>query len=1108
MSIPKFSVENPVLVNMLMVAILVAGVYTALTLTREMFPESRPNQVLISTVYPGATPEEVEKGIAIRIEEEIKDIEFIDKLETRISEGLSVILVSLTNDVTDVAQKVNEFKSAIDAIPRDEFPEEAEETRVVEFEPRLPVISVAIYGDVDEATLKAAGRRLRDDLLLLPDITDVALDGIRKDELTVEVEPEKLIEYHLSLAAITDAIRRTNLDLPGGQLKTVEQNVALRTLGETDEVERIADTILISGTTAGAQAATISRPGMGLSAGDSTAGRIVRVRDVGRVIDGFEDSDMRGRFNGQRGVNLTIYKTGDQDAIEIATRVKTFVAAKRGEPPPSDWVTKLGLKPEVQRIYQQSRNDPYPAGLTLALHSDLSRYIIDRLKLLQRNGAWGLSLVFLSLLLTLNWRVAFWVMMGLVLSICGGVLLMTLLGATLNLISMFGLIVVLGLIVDDAIVVGENIYARVERGEPPRLAAVRGAEEVTWPVLVAVATTIGAFFPLLFIEGRIGDFMGVLPIVVMSALLISLIEALMILPSHMADTLKPVRRDLSSAPPRNRLARLIRPIRQKQHQFFGAVVAVQYERFLRKATRYRYVTLASAVAALLISLGLVRGGHVEFVFMTKMDSETVLVNLEMPVGTPADQTENTLRVIENAILDRERFPEVNSSYALVGTQLQADEGGTIATSRSHLGQIIIELSPVDQRTRNSDEITAAMRQNTSNIAGVNSLKYQTMQGGPAGAEIEIEVTSERIADILSAINVLKEKLATKPGVHDIDDDYEAGRRELQLTLLESARPLGLTTQSLATEVRGAFYGLEARTLQRDREDVDIRVRFPEDRRNNIYELEAMRIATPRGGMVPLSEVARIDDAEGTASIRRIDQRRALVVRADVDQSQNNAERIIAEMAPAVSDLERNHSGLRIAFAGNKRETNKSLVSLRRDFMIAILIIFVMLAGLFKSYVHPLVVLAAVPFGVTGAIVGHYLMGYSMTILSMIGLVALTGIVVNDALILVDFIKKELAAGLPTIEAVISAGRRRLRPIILTSLTTILGLAPLMLEQSFQARFLIPMAISISFGLIFATVLTLVVVPALYLIVEDLRAAAHWLWFGTAQVPTPTSASEA
>jgi HAE1 family hydrophobic/amphiphilic exporter-1 len=1080
MSLPKFSVENPVLVNMLMIAILAAGIYTGLTMTREMFPESRPRQVLISTVYPGATPEEVEKGISLRIEEAVKDVEYIDKIETTISEGVSAILISLTSDVTDLDDKVNEFKAAVDSIPRDEFPEDAEETTVIKFEPTLPVASVAIYGDADETTLKDAGRRLRDDLLLLPEISDVRLYGIRKDEITVEVEPEQLIAHHLSLAQVAGAIRQTNLDLPAGLVKTADQNVAVRTLGETDDATRVAETIVRT----------------------TEGGKVVRVRNLGRVIDAFEDTETRGRFNGKPAVDLTVYKTGDQDAIQIAEYIKAFVAAKRGEPLKTSWLSRLGMGGEVRRIYERSANEPYPAALTFEVHGDLSRYIADRLELVQRSGSWGLLLVFLTLLLTLNWRVAFWVMMGLVLSVMGGLLLMDMFGATLNLISMFGLIVVLGLIVDDAIVVGENIYARVERGEAPRLAAVRGTEEVTWPVLIAVTTTIGAFFPLMFIEGRIGDFMGVLPIVVMSALLISLLEALIILPSHLADTLRPVQATTAAAPATGFVSRLTAPLRNGQQALMQRFIMGPYERFLRAAVRNRYVTIAAALSALMLSLGLVAGGFVEFVFIQKMDSETILVNLEMPVGTPADQTEARLLDLERQILDADRFPEVRTAYTLVGTQIEAGGSEATSSSRSHLGQIMLELTTVDQRDRQSDEIVQDMRRSIGQVVGANSLRFVSMRGGPGGAEIEIEVTGRDIGMLLSAAERLKQELGRQVGVYDIDDDYERGAREMQIELLDSARPLGITTQSLATEIRGAFYGLEARTLQRDREDIDIRVRFAEPRRAHIYELERMRVATPLGTMVPISEVAQIEESESTASIRRIDQRRAVVVQADVDQNQNNAEKIIAAMTPMLSELERELPGVRVEFAGNKREATKSLGSLQRDFMIAILLIFVMLAGLFKSYIHPLVVLTAVPFGMTGAIVGHFVMGYPLTILSMIGLVALTGIVVNDALILVDFINKERREGKLLFEAVISAGRRRLRPIILTSLTTILGLAPLMMEQSFQARFLIPMAISISFGLGFATVLTLVVVPSLFMIAEDAKRAIAWL--RGVEMPSPTA----
>jgi len=1082
-SVARLSVENPVLVNIVVLAILVGGVYAGLTLVREMFPESRPNAVVIVAPYPGATPLEVEKGLALRIEEAIKDIEDIDKIVTEISEGRCIIKVEMTHDVSDIDQAVTDFKAAIDAIPRDELPEEAEEIRVAKAEPRLPVISVTIFGDVDERTRKAVGERLRDDLLLLPDIGDIVLDGIRKAELAVEVEPEKLVEYRVSLVEVASAIRQANLDLPGGQVKTRRQNVSVRTLGETDDADRIAETIVRT----------------------TASGELIRVRDLGRVIDGFVDDETGGHFNGKPAVSATVYKTGDQDAIDIAEKVKAFATGKSRRPMTWDWLTRLknavGVTTAPQQVYQQAFNDPYPSNITIRTHSDLARFIESRLDLLKRNGLWGLGLVFLSLLFFLNGRVAFWVMMGLVLSVCGAVILMSLLGATLNLISMFGLIVVLGLIVDDAIVVGENIYARTERGEDSHTAAVRGTQEVAWPVVIAVCTTIGAFLPLLFIEGRIGDFMGILPIVVICALGVSLIEAFSVLPSHLAEALKQLKRDLGPEPPRHWLARITRPFRRAEKHLVLDILGRHYERLLRVAVRYRYVTVAAVSATLLIAVGLVVGGRVPFVFVQKMDSETVLVDLDMPVGTPTQRTREALAVIEEACL---KTDEVETVWALVGAQLDADESGAYATLRSHLAQLIIELKTVEQRDRSSDEVIAELREKTVRIPGINSLRYRAMQGGPAGAEIEIEVTGAGMDHILAATETLKSKLSQYRGVYDLVDDYEEGQPELQIELLDSARPLGLTTRALATEVRGAFYGLEARTLQRGREDVDIRVRFPEQRRRHIYELESMRVATPIGVTIPFCEVARLVETRGTASIRRVDQRRAVTVSADVDQQQNNAETIVADLRPTIAQLEREYPGLRVVFAGNKRETVKSLGSLQRDFLVALAVIYFMLAGLFKSYVQPLIVLTAVPFGLNGVIAGHLVMGYPLTILSMIGAVALTGIVVNDSLILVNFINKEIQSGRPIGEAVIAAGLRRLRPIILTSLTTILGLAPLMTETSFQARFLIPMAVSISFGLAFATVLTLVVVPANYVIVHDLKMLGRRIWYGPQ--PRPAGAS--
>ncbi len=1066
-SLPRFSVNNPVLVNLLMWTILIAGVYSGLTLVREMFPESTPNAVSITTVYPGATPAEVEKGISIKIEEVIKDIEEIDEIKTTIGEGVSSIRVVLRNDTSDVDQVVTDIKSAIDTIPSGDFPEEAEETQVRKLEPTIPVINVSYFGDLGAQALKDSARDLRDELLTIPGITEVILQGVLADEISVEVPPHRLNAYGLSLPDIADAIARANLDLPAGQIKTSGANVSVRTLGEEDQAAPIGEIIVRS---------------------DAT-GKVTRLREIGEVVDGFEEADVESRFNAQPAITATILKTPRQDAVDISKKVKALVAGKMHQPLERDWLAdlkyRLGIRDELERVYVRAWDSPCPAGGTFQTSTNLARFIEGRLDLLTRNGLWGMVFVFLSLLVFLNWRVAFWVMIGLLLAVLGTVIVMRIFGFSLNLISMFGLIVVLGLLVDDAIIVGEHIYTLVEDGMEPKLAAITGAETVTWPVLCAILTTIVAFAPLLMIEGQIGDFMGVLPVIVMCALGVSVFEALSILPSHLAEWLRPVEPSTGGAA----LARSrewISRFRAVQSFALKTVLLGGYERLLRKAVSYRYVTMAVLVGVLIVSVGMVFGGRVPIVYIQKSDSETVLANLKMPVGTPFEGTDAAIRVVERATAELE--DEMDTMYTLIGSQYSPD--GSASGQGSHLAQVIIELTAIENRDRSSEEILRELRAKTADIPGVNALSFTAMHGGPGGDAISIEISGPQLEDLVIASNRIKSKLSDYAGVFDIDDDFDAGRREVQIELLDSARALGLTTQSLATQVRGAFYGIEARKIQRDREDVKIMVRYPPWARTRLSDVESMWVATPEGALVPFREVARIEEGRSYATIRRKDQQRAVTVTADVDQSAGNARDINTDLEKYFPVLEREFPGTTLAFGGQSREFAKSFGSLRRDFLVAAMLIYVILTGLFKSYVQPLIVMTAIPYGVIGAIGGHYLMGYPITILSLIGLVALTGIVVNDSLILVDWINHRRAEGVPVYEAVIQGGRSRMRAIMLTSITTVLGLAPLLLETSFQARFLIPMGISIAAGVAFATVLTLVAIPAQYMILVDLQRMAR------------------
>ncbi len=1081
-SLPRFSVENPVLVNLFMATILVGGTYSGFTLVREMFPESRPSRVLITTTYPGATPADVEKGITLKIEEQIKDIDGVDKIRSTITEGESVILVEMVSGFDDIDQAVNDVKAAIDSIPPEDFPEEALESNVSKFEPRFPVIRVSLFGDLGDRALKTLGERLRDDLLALPGITNVSLSGTRKDEISVEVRPGRLVKFGLSFADVSDAIAQSNLDLPGGLLRTSTANISVRTLGEKDRGEELYDIVVRS----------------------DPSGRVIHLRDVATIVDGFEDVELGGHFNGSPAVSATVFKTADQDAIEIAALVRAIVAGKMGRPLERAWleglVARFSSRDVVREVYERAASDPYPPSIGVATHTDLSRFIEGRLDLLTRNGAWGLLLVFLSLLAFLHWRVAFWVMMGLVLAIMGSLIVMRLVGQTLNLITMLGLIIVLGLLVDDAIIVSEHVYSKVEAGVQPKPAAIAGTEEVTWPVVCAILTTIVAFVPLTFIEGQMGDWMSVLPVVVCVALSVSLVEALTILPSHLAHGLRPLRaKNEDPSVPRGALRTWIARLRGADGGILMPRLRRLYERVLRRATGYRYVTMAALLGAVLVVAGVVAGDHVPFVFLQKIDSETVIANLKMSVGTPVSKTREAIQAIERATLG---LSERKTVLTLFGSQESTDGG--LSTTQSHLGQMFLELLASDQRGRTSDEIVQQLRTDTTDIPGVDKLRYTTVSGGPGGAPIHLEISGDRPEDLTEVSKEFQARLAGFDGVFDIVDDFDAGRPEVQIELFESARALGLTTQSLATQVRSAFYGVEARKVQRRREDVKIMVRYPPDYRRRIHDIEMLRVATPSGQLVPFTEVARLTEGSGYASIKRTDQRRTVTVTADVDTNVSNSHRVIADLTGYFPDILRRYPGVQLAFGGQKLETTKSFGSLKHSFVIALLLIYVILAGLFRSYIQPAIVMAVIPFGLIGAVAGHFVMGYPLTILSMIGTVALTGIVVNDSMILVTFINHRVRDGVPIHEAVIQGGRSRLRPILLTSATTVLGIAPLMMETSFQAKFMIPMGVSISAGLIFATVLTLVAIPCMYLIVNDFEQIAAWVWRILLGIPCPVS----
>jgi len=1038
-NLPRLSVRNPVAVNLLMLAAVLSGLHYWNVLVREFFPNSEAEQVFVTVAYPGATPDEVEKSITRRIERELDAIEDVDEIESKILEGLSIVQLTLASGAN--RQRVlSDVRTEMDQVKPD-LPAGAEEPEISEVRPAIPVIGVVVYGDVSETRLREITKQVRDDVLDLPDVTRVVISGIRDPEIWAEVDPERLDEYALTLEEVGRAIAGTNLDLPGGQLKADEGNVRVRTMGERNRAAEIENIIVRS----------------------HPDGTTVRLRDVATVRDTFEDRVEMGRYAGKPGALITIFKTPEQDAIDIANRVKKYV---------SDNPTRLS------------------GAVSLAVTSDLARFIEQRLDLMTRNARLGLILVLIALALFLDLRVAFWVALGLPIAFLGTFTAMHLLGATINLISLFGLIVVLGLIVDDAIVIGENFYTKLGSGMSPIRAAVLGTSEVAVPVLAAVLTTMAAFLPLMWIEGRIGTFLGVLPIVVICALGVSLIEAFIILPCHLGHIRN---RDLLGRFPR------VKAIFGRLHDSRTRVLEVwlpdRYERALRFVLRWRYVTMATAAAISFVALGLLVGRIIPFVLLQDTDAETLSINLEMAAGTSEDRTLEVVRRIETLALD---YAEVKSVFSVVGTGFSA-RGRLNPADPATVGQLIVELVPAETREeeglRTSKEIVGELRRATQGIPGVSKLSVRPRGGGPQGRDIEIRVRADDLDTLRGAVAHVRGLLADFDGVYEMEDDLTEGKLELRLTLRDTARSLGLTTRDLALQIRHALYGFEAQDLQGEDEEITVRAILPLAARREIKDLGRLRIATPAGDRVPLEEVATFTTTRGYAALARVDGKRAITITAEVDEDRANTAAITSKLAGQVSGIDRDFPGTTVTFEGRKKETAESIGSLKIGFPVALLLIYSLIAVLFRSYVQPILVMATIPYALVGAIFGHLIMGYPFTILSMIGSVALAGIVVNDSLILVDFINRRRREGMPVLEAVVAGGRARLRAILLTSITTIFGIGPLMLERSFQAQFLIPMAISIVFGLAFATVLTLVLLPTLYLAFEDLRGGARWLLTG-------------
>ena len=1038
--------KNPVAANLLMVLVLAGGVVTAFSVKKEVFPEFSLDLISISMAYLGASPEEVEEAVCIRIEEAIQGVDGIKQITSTASEGRGSVVVKLELGA-NISRVVDDVKSRVDAI--DTFPAETEKPIIQELTARRQVIDIAVWGDADERSLKVVAERARDELLAMPGITQVDLTNARPYEISIEISEESLRRHGLTFEQVVRAIRFSSLDLPAGSVKTEGGEILLRTKGQAYRGGEFEDLVLIS------------RPD----------GTHIRLGQVARVVDGFADTDQISRFQGKPALVLQVYRTGNQAVLELAESVHRYI---------------------------ETAQPAMPEGLNLTAIQDSSKILRDRLDLLVRNGRNGFFLVVLTLALFLRFRLAFWVSLGIPISFLGAMWFLPGLDVSINMISLFAFIVVLGIVVDDAIIVGENVFTHQSKHGRRLKGAIEGTQEVSVPVIFAVLTTVAAFMPLVAVEGAMGKMMRNIPLVVIPCLLFSLVECLFILPAHLSHMKR--QKASNRAGDGKSVAKYKGPWGRLQTRIADGLqwlINRVYRPSLELGLKWRYATAAVGVATLIITLGFVGGGWIGFVFMPPVESDYISASLTMPQGTPVSVTSDALRVIESSAdeLRREMTEETDKDpfrtvSASIGGQPRAAQGAVVVIQNqalaAHLGEVFIELAPAEERDFTSDEVMNRWRDRTAAIPDVVELKFNASLFS-AGDDINVQLTGPDIDDLRAAANELKLRLGGYAGVFQIADSFREGKKEIKLHIKPAAEVLGLSLIDLGRQVRQAFYGEEAQRIQRGRDDVRVMVRYPENERRSIGNLENMRVRTPDGKEVSFGDVAVMEQGRGYATIKRVDRRRSVNVTADVDNTLTTSGGVLTDLRVNVLPaILAGHPGVVYTFEGQDSEMRDSMEGLQRGFTFAVILIYALLAIPLKSYTQPLVIISAIPFGIVGAIWGHIIMGMPLTMLSMFGIVALAGVVVNDSLIMVDFINRRRKEDVDLAVAVRGAGVVRFRPILLTSVTTFLALLPLLLEKSMQAQFMVPMAISLGFGVIFATFITLVLVPAGYMIMEDLE----------------------
>jgi len=1034
-------VKNPVAANLMMTVMVIGGFFTLIQLTQEEFPAIDPEAVQIVVEYRGASPAEVEESICIRVEEAIKGTPDLDRISTMASEGICVVTAEILVGA-DVTAAATEIENRIDAI--DTFPADSERPLVSKVEVRRPVLRVALSGPLTEHELKRLGQRARDEIANLPGVSQVVLQYDRDYEVSIEVSEATLRRHGIDLNHVAEAVRSFSLDLPGGSVKTGGGEILLRAKGQAYQQSDFEDIVVLT------------RPD----------GTLVRLSEIATVIDGFEDTELRGQFNGDPSVVIKVQLIGEEDALYAAAAVK-------------EWVVP----------FRQS----LPKGVSATIFNDDSLELVVRLDVLVRNGRTGLALVFVVLALFLRFRLAMWVAAGVPIAFAGALLFFPLFGLTISTLTVIAFIIVLGILVDDAIVIGESVHSREVEGMPQIEAAIRGTQDVFVPVIFGVLTSVTAFMPIILLPGRMGGFFGTVGKTAIVCLAFSLLEALLILPSHLAH-----RKRESTADNPNGFSAKWRRIQGRFADGLDQIAKVNYARALETAIDFRYATVAAAVAVLILTAAMVTTGRIRFQFFPEVAGDIAYATLTMPRGIPLERTEVAVAQIQAAAdqliaaLDEEiSGPSiVVHTFSSIGEQLgrPVPEDSGPGAGGAHLAEVGIELISSLERDFQTQEVLDRWRDLTGPVPDAIEVDFTSDAFG-AGEAIQIELYgSETIEELAMAANTIKRQLATYAGVRDVADSFRAGKQEIQLSIRENALPLGLTQADLALQVRQAFYGEEVQRMQRGRDDVRVMVRYPEAERRSLGSLEDMRIRTRDGVEVPFSAVAEAKVTRGFANIQRTDRQRIVTVTANVNRVDTTPVIILDQFEAWFPELSDRFPNLQYRYGGEAREQSSTASGIVTGLGMALLVIYVLLAIPLKSYAQPLIIMSVIPFGMVGALLGHKIMGWDIVFFSVLGIVALTGVVVNGSLVMVHTINARRAGGLSLGDSVRSAAIARFRPIALTTATTFLGLVPLMFEASVPAVPLVPMAIALSYGVLYASVMTLFLVPVGYLIVDDLRAA--------------------